>query len=113
MNPCSDAVCQLRVEFLDLSLAPPNGDGICDTDVISIGGGASNVPSLCGENSGQHVIIDFDGTNSISISITATATYTFGRHWHIRATQLNCNSENRGTQRRLNNINSIRLVYLS
>lgn len=96
VNPCSSTVCQLRVEFLDLSLAPPNGDGICNTDVISIGGGASNVPNLCGENSGQHVVVDFDGTNSISISITATVAYTFGRHWHIRATQLNCNSENRG-----------------
>lgn len=53
------------------------------------------MPTLCGDNSGQHVVIDFDGTNPITISITATASYTFGRHWHIRATQYNCDSANR------------------
>lgn len=57
VNPCSDTVCQLRVEFLDLSLAPPSGDGLCNTDVISISGGASNVPNLCGVNTGQHVVV--------------------------------------------------------
>lgn len=98
MNPCSSSVCQLRIDFLDLSLAPPNGDGVCNTDVISISGGASNVPNLCGENSGQHVIVDFLGINSISISITASTGVTFGRHWNIRITQLNCNSENRGKE---------------
>lgn len=96
VNPCSATVCQLRVEFLDLSLAPPNGDGVCNTDIISISGGASSLPNLCGENSGQHVVVNFDGTNSISITITATSTFTFGRHWFIRATQFNCDSINLG-----------------
>lgn len=90
-------MCQLRIDFLDLSLAPPSGDGVCNTDVVSISGGASNVPILCGENSGQHVVIDFDGTNAVSISVTATATFTFGRHFFIRVTQYNCDSQFRGT----------------
>lgn len=96
VNPCSDSVCQLRIEFLDLSLAPPNGDGICNTDIISVTGGATNVPNLCGENSGQHVIVDFSGTSSITIAVVATASYTFGRHWHIKITQINCDSRLRG-----------------
>lgn len=96
MNPCSDTVCQLRVEFQDLSLAGPSGDGVCSTDVIQITGGATNVPNICGENSGQHVVIDFDGTNPISITIAATTSFTFGRHWFIRATQINCDSSMRG-----------------
>lgn len=96
MNPCSSTVCQLRVEFSDLSLVGPNGDGLCNTDAIQITGGASNVPTLCGENSGQHVVLDFDGTNPIQISIAATSSFTFGRHWFIRTTQLNCDSANRG-----------------
>lgn len=96
VNPCSSTSCQLRIEFLDLSLAPPSGDGSCNIDTITISGGATNVPTLCGENSGQHVILDFDGTNPISITVTATSSYTFGRHWFIRATQLNCDSANRG-----------------
>lgn len=96
VNPCSDTVCQLRIEFLDLVLAPPNGDGVCDTDIISVTGGATLVPNLCGTLSGQHVIVDFSGTSSISVAVVATASFTFGRHWHIKIMQINCDSANRG-----------------
>lgn len=96
VHPCSSTTCQLRIEFLDLSLVGPTGDGSCNTDAITITGGASNVPVLCGENSGQHVVVDFDDVNPILITVAATSTYTFGRHWFIRATQYNCDSEHRG-----------------
>lgn len=101
-NRCSisvqpnDNVCQLRIDLLDFSLAPPTGDGTCGTDVISISGSASNVPLLCGENAGQHLIADFSGTNPISIVIKSTASYTFGRHWNIRLSQIACDSGDRG-----------------
>lgn len=98
VNPCSNTVCQLRIEFQDLSLAGPDGNGFCNTDAITISGGASNVPVLCGENSGQHVIVNFSGTNSIDITIAATTSFTFGRHWFIRATQFNCDAANAGNQ---------------
>lgn len=96
VHPCSSTTCQLRIEFLDLSLVGPTGDGSCNTDAITITGGASNVPVLCGENSGQHVVVDFDDENPILITVAATSSYTFGRHWFIRATQYNCDSENKG-----------------
>lgn len=89
-------VCQLRIDLLDFSLAPPSGDGICNTDVISITGSATNVPLLCGENAGQHLIVDFAGTNPINIAIKTTSSYTFGRHWNIRVAQINCDSAYRG-----------------
>lgn len=89
-------MCQLRLEFLDFSLAPPNGDGTCNTDVISVSGSATKVPLLCGENAGQHIIVDFVGTNPITITVKATASYTFGRNWNIRIVQINCNSEYKG-----------------
>lgn len=89
-------MCQLRIDFLDLSLAPPNGDGVCNTDVLSISGGASLVPNLCGDNTGQHVYVNFAGSSSISISLTATATFTFARNWHMKVTQINCDSQWRG-----------------
>lgn len=104
VNPCSDSVCQLRIDFLDLSLAPPNGDGVCNQDILSVSGGATNVPNICGENSGQHVIVEFSGTSSITVSVTATASYTFGRHWHIKITQINCDSRFRGTNEHKNKI---------
>lgn len=96
VEPSGDNVCQLRVDLLDFALAPPNGDGICNTDVISITGSASSLPSLCGENSGQHLIVDFAGRNPITITIKTTSSYTFGRHWNIRVAQINCDSEYRG-----------------
>ena len=96
VQPCSSAVCQLRIDFLDLSLAPPNGDGTCNTDILSITGGASQVPPICGENTGQHVYVDFDGTSSITITVTATPSYTFARNWHLKVSQINCDSPYRG-----------------
>lgn len=74
----------------------PTGDGSCNTDAITITGGASNVPVLCGENSGQHVVVDFDDENPIFITVAATSSFTFGRHWFIRATQYNCDAANKG-----------------
>lgn len=101
VQPCGDSVCQLRIELQDLSLAPPNGDGICNTDFLMVNGGASVVPILCGENSGQHIVVDFLGTkNPITLTIRATAAYTFGRHWHIRLTQINCDSQYRGKEKK-------------
>lgn len=96
MSPCSDSVCQLRIDFLDLSLAPPNGDGVCNQDVLSVSGGATQVPNICGENSGQHVIVDFSGTSPITVAVVATSSYTYNRHWHIKITQFNCDSRFRG-----------------
>lgn len=110
IEPAGEGICQLRIEFLDFSLAPPNGDGICNTDVISISGSATLVPLLCGENSGQHIIVDFIALNPITITVKATAGYTFGRNWNIRIVQINCDSRNKG-----NNNKSVQLsstIYL-
>lgn len=96
MTKYSRSICQLKVDFLALSLAPPNGDGVCNTDVLTISGGSSAVPNICGENTGQHVFVDFNGDDAIQISITATSSYTFGRNWHIKIAQINCDSEYRG-----------------
>lgn len=38
-------VCQLRIDFLDFSLAQPTGDGICSTDYFTVTGGSSPVSS--------------------------------------------------------------------
>lgn len=111
MHPCGSTVCQLRIEFLDLSLVGPTGDGSCNTDAITITGGASNVPVLCGENSGQHVVIDFDDENPILITVAATSTYTFGRHWFIRATQYNCDAANKGYKRLCYHFNIKNICY--
>ncbi|CAD7082002.1 unnamed protein product [Hermetia illucens] len=90
--PCSDEICQLRIDFLAFSLAPPNGDGECLTDFISITGGSSRVPRICGENAGQHVYVDFNGVNPIEIAVLTTGSYTFNRQWQLQVSQIACNS---------------------
>lgn len=89
---CNSGICQLRVDFLDFSLAPPSGDGVCLTDYITITGGNSRVPRICGENINQHVYIDFNGDSPITISVLTTGSTTFNRRWNIGLSQIGCDS---------------------
>ncbi|EDX09783.1 uncharacterized protein LOC6737360 [Drosophila simulans] len=92
VTPPDSSICQLRVDFLSLSLAPPSGDGFCSTDALTITGGASQVPSICGENAGQHVYVDFNGVSPITISVATSGSYTFNRNWQFQIRMLGCTS---------------------
>ncbi len=43
-----------RLDFSKFHTAQPNSEGVCGNDVFSVGGTDLNVPSICGENKGQH-----------------------------------------------------------
>ncbi|XP_072931070.1 uncharacterized protein [Epargyreus clarus] len=90
VNRCNNNICQLRIDFLDLVLAQPDGDGVCSTDAVTVTGGNTIVPVLCGDNTGQTIFVDFNGNTAITISITATLATTFSRRWNIKLTQLGC-----------------------
>ncbi|KAM7357956.1 uncharacterized protein ACRADG_003105 isoform 1-T1 [Cochliomyia hominivorax] len=92
VQPCDSNICQLRIDFLSLQLAPPNGDGFCLTDSLQITGGSSRVPAICGDNSGQHVYVDFNGESPITISVATSSSYTFNRQWQFQIAQLACTS---------------------
>ncbi|XP_055620810.1 uncharacterized protein LOC129765032 [Toxorhynchites rutilus septentrionalis] len=96
--PCSSSVCQLRIDFRSLSLAQPDGDGFCLTDVLTITGGSSNVQPICGENSGQHVYVNFNGINPITIQVATTAAVAFSRQWNLQLSQIACASEFRAPE---------------
>lgn len=81
---------QLRIDFLDLVLAQPDGDGNCVTDSISVTGGNTIVPLLCGDLTGQTIFVDFNGNTAITIVVSATLATTFARRWNIRLVQLGC-----------------------
>uniref|UniRef100_A0A034WPS7 uncharacterized protein LOC105232641 n=1 Tax=Bactrocera dorsalis TaxID=27457 RepID=A0A034WPS7_BACDO len=91
VSKCDSNICQLRIDFLSLSIAPPNGDGFCVTDTLTITGG-SRVPTICGENNGQHVYVDFNGDSPITISVATSDDYTFNRQWQFQIAQLACAS---------------------
>lgn len=86
-------VCQLKINFLDFSLAQPTGDGVCSNDYFTITGGSSPVPRICGENSGQHVYVDFSGNNPITVTVATSGSFTFNRRWHFHLQQIGCDSE--------------------
>lgn len=75
---------------MDLVLAQPDGDGVCNTDSISITGGNTVVPLLCGDLTGQTIYVDFNGNAAITIAVTATLATTFSRRWNIKLIQLSC-----------------------
>ncbi|CAN7943599.1 unnamed protein product, partial [Ixodes hexagonus] len=51
-------ICQARLELEQLALQPPQL-GVCSQDYlqVSLNGSDTYVPKLCGENSGQHVVL--------------------------------------------------------
>jgi hypothetical protein len=91
VNKCASTTCQLRIDFLDFSVAPPSGDGACLNDVLIIRGGAATVPRICGYNTGQHVYVPFGG-GAITIQILTTASFAFNRRWNFLITQIDCSS---------------------
>ncbi|KAF7988917.1 hypothetical protein HCN44_007227 [Aphidius gifuensis] len=92
INKCNSNICQLRIDFLELSLSQPNGSGVCDYDFLLISGGSTSVPRICGDNSKQHVYVEFFENNPITISINTNAEYKFGRKWNLRIRQIACDS---------------------
>jgi hypothetical protein len=79
----------LRVDFLDFTTAQPDATGNCVTDVLTVTGGNSVVPPICGDNTGQHFYVDFNGDQPITLSVATTAS-SFNRHWNLQATQIPC-----------------------
>ncbi|KAL0107822.1 hypothetical protein PUN28_014833 [Cardiocondyla obscurior] len=89
---CNSKICQLRLDFLEATWAQPNSTGFCDLDVFLVSGGSSTVPRICGENTNQHVYVDFNGATPITISVDTNADYAFDRRWNIRIQQIACDS---------------------
>ncbi|KAL6255006.1 hypothetical protein P5V15_013424 [Pogonomyrmex californicus] len=89
---CNSNICQLRLDFLEATWVQPNATGFCDFDVFLVSGGSSTVPRICGENTNQHVYVNFNGATPITISIDTNADYAFDRRWNIRIQQIACDS---------------------
>lgn len=77
-------------------MAQPNAEGHCVNDALTITGAASTFTPICGENTGHHVFLDFNGDQDIVISIETNANMVFSRYWNIRAIQLACDCPGRG-----------------
>lgn len=47
-------ICQVRLDFHSFSIAQPNAQSVCATDKFTVVGSSNNVPTICGDASGQH-----------------------------------------------------------
>ncbi|XP_072389880.1 uncharacterized protein [Diabrotica undecimpunctata] len=89
INRATADTCQVRIDFLGFILAQPDATGNCATDAFFVTGGAGLVPIICGDNTGQHIYVDFNGNNSIVLTVT-TAASNVGRTWNFLVTQIAC-----------------------
>lgn len=77
-------------------MAQPDGNGNCIFDALYVTGGASNVPIICGENSGQHIYVNFNGDNDITLRIDTSSAVALARSWNLKIAQIGCACPTKG-----------------
>lgn len=93
---CNSNICQLRIDMLDFQIAQPSGNGYCNVDYMDISGGSSKVFRICGENTGQHIYVDFNEDAPIIIRFFTSSNSIFNRRWYLRMSQINCDGAFKG-----------------
>merc|ERR1712241_667598 len=102
VNKCSDDVCFLRLDFEtfvnqgpsdtnEAAAAPDAASACTDTFTVTTSTSGTTYPSICGDNTGQHIYVDI-GSGS---SDTATLAFAFtgsstSRKWDIKVAQIPC-----------------------
>uniref|UniRef100_A0A1B0BFM7 CUB domain-containing protein n=1 Tax=Glossina palpalis gambiensis TaxID=67801 RepID=A0A1B0BFM7_9MUSC len=116
----SNQVCQVLIEFKSLELQPPIFDATqssleCEDHVV-IGDFI-----LCGENSGQHLYVPYDGSKDDTELIIkfALPNKWSQSQWHLIVTQLQCPRKNENKKRspsympfiNSNNLENLRTIF--
>jgi len=110
--PVSKSICRIKFDLTTFEIASPmRGDmsattaqttggsvGDCSRDSFSVSSGGASFrgsPVICGTNTGQHMIVDTDGTGCV------TASFVFGggsdsRQYDVRVLQYDCTNSDVG-----------------
>ncbi|XP_024941438.1 uncharacterized protein LOC107268341 [Cephus cinctus] len=86
-------VCQFRLDFLQFKLRGPETiNHVCTSDQF-IASGSNPVPTICGNNNGNHMYIDagIGQTNPVTLTFVTSGS-SFARSWKVRISQIPCNS---------------------
>ncbi|XP_029830201.2 uncharacterized protein LOC8024144 [Ixodes scapularis] len=89
-------ICQLRLDFQEFVLSPPETcgprAGFCVDDAFSVSAGveSASYPALCGQNSGQHMYVDMSQAKQAYLSVRLNTKSDMDRRWSIRITQISC-----------------------
>lgn len=87
---------QARIDFIAMTLDQPNADGSCVNDWLTIIGGGSPVPTICGENGGQHIYVNFAEKGSIQMNIFTGVSTNTRRIWNFKISQIAFDCPTRG-----------------
>eukprot|EP00095_Tigriopus_kingsejongensis_P004177 maker-scaffold47_size466558-snap-gene-0.18 protein:Tk04177 transcript:maker-scaffold47_size466558-snap-gene-0.18-mRNA-1 annotation:"hypothetical protein KGM_18655" len=100
-------VCSLRLDFesfsiqgtgntaeIDTELVPLDPGGVClDTFDVSTNTG-NNIPTICGQNTGQHIYVDIGNLASDTAQLNfAFSGSSNNRQWEIKVTQIPCSTQ--------------------
>uniref|UniRef100_A0A0N8BNF5 CUB domain-containing protein n=2 Tax=Daphnia magna TaxID=35525 RepID=A0A0N8BNF5_9CRUS len=84
-------ICQIRLDFVSFTTAQPTA-GTC-TDTFLVGGSTSTVPTICGDNSGQHMYVDVPSSAVTPTDVQLMFNFAAGtatRSWNIKIAMLPC-----------------------
>ncbi|KAK7066141.1 hypothetical protein SK128_026520 [Halocaridina rubra] len=87
-----EGTCQIFLEFDAFNLVGPV-EGECQNDTFVVMGAnvGSNIPVLCGDNTGQHMYIDVDNSQGPFKLIATNSALNYGRNWKIKVTFIGAN----------------------
>jgi len=81
--------CQILLEFETFNLmGPVDGDCSNDTFVVTGANPGSNIPVICGANTGQHMYIDVDSATGPIKLVSTISAQASSRSWKIKVTFL-------------------------
>ncbi|XP_059098986.1 uncharacterized protein LOC131893072 isoform X2 [Tigriopus californicus] len=103
IQKCDSSVCRLRLDFESFSLLgtgnteeflDPNPGGQC-RDMFTVSSNTGNtLPTICGQNTGQHIYVEMGCLDSDTVSVNLNIDgSTAVRMWEIKVTQVKCNTE--------------------
>ena len=101
IKPMHDNICQIRLDLENFVLADPDISGVCRTDYMQVTGGVANsggIPTICGSNSGQHLIYSAIPNFPARLSVVVDNQVAYSRQWKIRITQYTCDSVDRAPE---------------
>lgn len=102
VNACQEDICNIRLDFTDVSLQQPAAAGTCTNTILDITPGSTtspvsvgqDPPTVCGTLTGQHMYLE---TSRATTAATLKFTFTAGsvNRWRIKVSQIECYSNTR------------------
>ncbi|KAK4010450.1 hypothetical protein OUZ56_019593 [Daphnia magna] len=92
------AVCQVRLNFVLFTIAQPDTESVCNTDAFDVAGASNKIPTICGDNGGQHMYLNVPSSSTSPTDLQLS--FNFGtdsnpvRAWNILISMIPCDSPN-------------------